>query len=211
MELSCLPVMVFAYAKTHASLRHAAQLGVSWTPSARREEMEDRFKIILSDFIINFGMIETDLRIIIKLIITKKLDQNEKMKLNYILNKIMASNDSIGFVTDLLKIVIYKYITEPNKYLWLEAINDIHRISKYRNIYIHGMWGYDFEDDSIIKMKLQKNNHEQLYEELVIHEQEIMKMNGELYNRHRQMMDFIESETNETKIKSQYEYVDLAY
>jgi len=173
--------------------------------------MEDRFKIILSDFIINFGMIETDLRIIIKLIITKKLDQNEKMKLNYILNKIMASNDSIGFVTDLLKIVIYKYITEPNKYLWLEAINDIHRISKYRNIYIHGMWGYDFEDDSIIKMKLQKNNHEQLYEELVIHEQEIMKMNGELYNRHRQMMDFIESETNETKIKSQYEYVDLAY
>ncbi len=168
-----------------------------------RENLEK----VLGSFIIEFGDLETNIRILL-ISIPKVYESNHENKFIQLILKVLLQNDSVSINLKILKEIVEIFVAKKHQDNWLKFIDRLKQIAEFRNTLVHGMWYNDLESMQFHKYKkFDFDNAINIpVDKLVVYTNELQNFNRQIfdlnmYNLSKEDSKFIYFEEIAPKIK----------
>lgn len=141
------------------------------------------FQQQLGQLVLNAGFLESSIR---SAILTLFKPNSKQASL------LLMPQTSMSNKIEILRRVVISEVNESNQKDWIDLIKDITELFQFRNQIFHSMPGVKDNEIYFFSIKKGKNGLTDELKEKSINKSELKEKNKILYERHRQIMDFIE-------------------
>lgn len=141
------------------------------------------FQQQLGQLVLNAGFLESSIRSVILTLCKPNIK---------VASILLMPQTSMSNKIELLRRMVISEINELHQEKWFNLIKDIDELFQFRNQIFHSIPGMQDNEIYFFSVKKGKNGLSDTYKEKSINISELEEKNKRLYERHRQMMDFIE-------------------